>query len=454
VDVRHVRLLPLAVFAALALGAGGARAYNPGEGRKTTDKDFAVRLQRFELPNGLVVLLAPDPGSTSVLVWTTFRAGTLYEPAGRSGMAHLVEHLLATGPTPQTDYATLLESRRARNFNASTGAELMSFQAVVPAEELPVALWVAADRMGTLPSRIDDALVERHRQVVIQERAIRHIDAPYGLVHERLYEKLFAAPHPLHGTVAGVPEELASATAEEVRSFAQRLIVPANGILTIAGRFDPDQARRLVEDTLGRLPPGERAPEPVFPPLREGFRGTAEEVVARDPGVEMGWRLGPLADDGKQPLRIGAQLFSLLADGAFGMRVGASVEEDGTDTVFLFLLTVPDDEPVSSVDSDAQGLLRQLTTSLMPFDFLVTANLALDRIALFQMDTLEGRAAVLTRLEVLFGSRRTVSQDLGAHWGVDPFLVRELAGGLLSGPHVTIHARPTRPRPAQAENRR
>src|SRR5690349_19522466 len=167
VGVRHVRLLPLAVFAALALGAGGAGAYNPGEGRKTTDKDFAVRLQRFELPNGLVVLLAPDPGSTSVLVWTTFRAGTLYEPRGRSGMAHLVEHLLATGPTPQTDYATLLESRRARNFNASTGAELMSFQAVVPAEELPVALWVAADRMGTLPSRLDDALVERHRQGVI-----------------------------------------------------------------------------------------------------------------------------------------------------------------------------------------------------------------------------------------------------------------------------------------------
>src|ERR1700761_8078319 len=84
-----------------------------GEGRKTKAADLAVEPKRFELQNGLTVLLAPDPTVSSALVWITYRAGTVFEPAGRSGMAHLVEHVMASGPTPDTDYAAMLERRRA-----------------------------------------------------------------------------------------------------------------------------------------------------------------------------------------------------------------------------------------------------------------------------------------------------------------------------------------------------
>ena len=283
--------------------------------------------QRFELPNGLIVLLAPDRGFSNVLVWTTFRAGTLYEPAGRSGLANLVEHLMATGPTPQTDYQTLLETRGARHFNASTDFETMQFETVVPAAELSLALWVDADRLGSLPALIDAEQVERNRRVVLQERAVRDVDAPYGLVDEQLFKRLFAAPHPLRGSVAGVPAELAHVTAGDAQTFATRLLVPANGVLTIVGRFDPAEARRLIEDGLGRLPAGRRARIPALPPFGQAMVDARQELIAREPRVIEAWRLSRVSHDEALALRLGAQLLSFLTDGAFGMRLSAHVEE-------------------------------------------------------------------------------------------------------------------------------
>ena len=229
-----------------------------GEGRKTTAKDLSVSLERFVLPNGLVVLLAPDPLVSSVFVSITFRAGTLFEPPGRSGMAHLVEHVMASGPTPETDYPGLLERRGSRYFNATTDFETMQFQTVTRAAELPAALWVVGDRLGSVPPLIDAALIERNRRIVIQERALRDVDAPYGLPRERLFQRLFAAPHPLHGSVIGEVAELEKVTDADVRAFVSSYLVPANAILTLVGRFDSGEARRLVEQHLGSLPAGTR----------------------------------------------------------------------------------------------------------------------------------------------------------------------------------------------------
>ena len=248
------RIGKLVAACALAALAAGARAGVLEQRRKTTPAQLAVSAQRSVLANGLVVILAPDPAASGVAVWMTFRAGAQRQPPGKSGLAHLAEHLLASGPTPDTDYAGMHELRRARHFNASTGLDAMDFEAVVPAEELPFALWAMADRLGTLAPRIDAKEVERNRRVVVQERAIRDVDAPYGLVGEQLFQRLYLAPHPLHGGVIGTPEELASVTADDVRRFVSEYVVPANGVLVIVGRFDPAVARDLVASTVGRRP--------------------------------------------------------------------------------------------------------------------------------------------------------------------------------------------------------
>lgn len=446
---RTVQLALSALLAALPGTAHGSATVI--DNRKTAAEALAVPVERFELPNGLVVLLSPDPSVSSVLVWSTFRAGTLYEPPGRSGLAHLVEHVMASGSTPETDYFAMLEQRRARQFNAVTSFDRMTFEAVVPAEELPLAIWVAADRLGTLPGRVDAAAVEKSRSIIVQERATRLVDEPYGLVEEQLHRRLYPGEHPLRGGVIGAPEELARCTPEDARAFVAERLVPANGILTVVGRFDPAVARRLVEERFSGLPPGKKAVAPVFPPAAETFVDKRAEPLSREPRVTFAWRFPELPHDHAQALELGAQLLSFLTDGAWGMRIGAGLQEYAGESVFEMELTLPYDEPMSVIHNDADGFLRMLTHREMPIEFVQAANLALDRFAMFGLDGLRGRASALTRLELVSRSRQSVADYLGTHWELESGTIRDTARAYLKGAKIVMHARPTRPKPAKKE---
>jgi zinc protease len=446
-----MRLRITAAAAAVALAAH-ARGGVLDETRKATTAQLAIGAERLVLENGLAVVLAPDPSASGVAVWLTFRAGAVREPPGKSGLAHLVEHMVFGGSTPETDYAAILEARRARSLNATTGFETMSFEVVVPAEELPVALWAAADRLVTFPGRVDAGEVERHRRVVQQERALRTVDAPYGLVEEALFRRLYAAPHPLRGMVIGVPGELATLTSEDVRGFAERFLVPSGGVLVLCGRFDPAAARALVASTLGRLPAGQRPGRVSLPAPGAAYVDARVESRARSPRVTLAWRVPGTGREDARALELGAVLLTLFVDGAWGMHVGAGVVEYEGEALFELRLTVPYDEPMEVVHRDADGFLRMLTHRELPIDFLVAANLALDRAALLGLDTLEGRAAALTDHALHAPADQTVGEYLGWHWMLDGSVVRDAARRyLLKAPGLVVHARPDRPRKARAE---
>jgi predicted Zn-dependent peptidase len=435
----------------LAHAAAARGASTLVDNRKTSAEALAVKSERFVLPNGLVVLLSPDPTLSSVLVWTTFRAGTLYEPPDRSGLAHLAEHLMESGPTPETDYLGLLERRRARYVNAATGFDHMTFEAVVPAEELPAAIWVAAERLRVLPGVVDAPTVERSKRIIAQERAVRLVDRPYGLVDEHLYRKLYPGRHPLRGGVVGLPDELASCTVEDVRAFVAERLVPANGILTVVGRFDPEVARGLVERTLGALPAGKRSAPPVFPQPTLTYVDKKEEPLSRMPRVTLAWRFPELPHDHAQALELGAQLLTYMTDGAWGMRIGAGLAEYAGESTFRMEVTLPYDEPMSAIHDDADGFLRMLTHREMPIELIQAANLALDRVAMFELDGLVGRAEALTRLELVSGSRQSVAEYLGTHWDLDRYTIRDVARAYLKAAKLVVHARPTRPKAAKKE---
>ncbi len=441
-----------ALLAAAALPRASAAGILD-EKRRVGREALSVPVERIVLPNGLVVLLAPDPTVSSVAVWMSFRAGALHGDAVRSGLAHLVEHLMASGPTPDTDYAALLERRRARWFNASTGYDFMTFEVIVPAEELPLALWVATDRLATLPGLVDAPLVERHRRVVLQERALVAVDVPYGLVDEHLLGRLYARPHPLHGGVLGTPASLARITAEDVRGFVAERLVASNAILTLAGRFDPAVARRLVEEGPGRLPSGRRPRAAPLPPWAQPMTLVEEhrEPLSRAPRVTFAWRFPGISHDDATALQLGAVLLTFLTDGAWGMRIGASLQEYAGESAFTMQLVVPYDEPTGVVQADAEAFLRLLTHREIPFEHLVAANLQLDRAALFALDDLGTRAAVLTRVEDRFAGRVRVADVLARHWDLDGGVVRDTARVHLRLPKLVLHARPLRPKPARAE---
>ncbi len=446
---RPTLLAAALLLAAPARPAGAVSAFS--DARQATAAQLSLEAERYLLPNGLVVLLAPDPTVSSVAVDLTFRAGALYEPPGKSGLAHLAEHLMASGPTPATDYGALLEARRARDFNATTGLDTMRFLSTVPAEELPLALWVAADRLGTLPALLDDERVARERRVVAQERAARHVDVPYGLAGEQLFRRLYAKPHPLHGGVIGAPAELASVTGADVRAFVAERLVPANGILTVVGRFDPALARRLIEEGLGRLPPGRRAATPPLPPPDAGYVDARDEPLSRRPRVTLAWRLPGFSRDDAAALELGAQVLTFMADGALDMGVKADLEAYAGESMFTLTVTLQHDEPMRTMQDNADAFLRYLTLRDLPVEQLRAANLLLDRAALLTLDSLEGRSAILSEVELRHGGRASVADVLGHHWRLERGAVRDLARVSLKGPRVVLHARPVRPRPARAE---
>ncbi len=176
-----------------------------------------------------------------------------------------------------------------------------------------------------------------------------------------------------------------------------------------------------------------------------------EERLSRLPRVILAWRLPSMPHDDAVVLELGAQLLTLLTDGAWGMRIGADLTEYAGESLFTMELTTPYDETTASVKGDAEGFLRMLTHRELPIDFLVAANLALDRHALFGLDSLEGRARALTELELRAGGRMTLSEYLGWHWLLDGSVLRDTARQHLKGPRLVLHARPDRPKKARAE---
>src|SRR5688572_16758389 len=212
-----------AICCGLLIAAFDARADSDSAlARKSSARDLSLSIERLSLANGMVVLLVPDPTASSVWVETTFRAGTLYEGPGKSGLAHIVEHMLMLGSTADSDYVEMLESRGATDINAFTSPEEMYFQAALPPQHLPIGLWITADRIGHAARSLDQATLDRERRVIREERTERFVDVPFGAVEQVIASKIFEPPHPLHASVIGLPDEWASISLAEARAFASK----------------------------------------------------------------------------------------------------------------------------------------------------------------------------------------------------------------------------------------
>lgn len=249
----------------------------------------------------------------------------------------------------------------------------------------------------------------------------------------------------------GDPEELARCSAEDVRRFVGERLVPANAILTVAGRFDRAEVRARIEELFAGLPGGTRALPPTVPAPGDPVLDRKQEPLGRCPRVTIAWRFNDASPEEAEALALGAQFFTFFTDQAFDMRVGAELVEYDGESVFLMDLTVPYDEPVSAVHSDAEGFLRQLTLKEMPVEVVQAANLALDRTALMELDSVAARAELLTALEHRYEGRYRPADLLAWHWQIDRYVIRDTARQFLRRSSVEVHARPTRPRPPHLE---
>ncbi len=245
--------------------------------------DAAVRppklaYQRLTLPNGLTVLLHQDRSTPIAHVQLWYHVGSKDERAGRTGFAHLFEHMMFKGSkNVEPEQHTSIVSSVGGQANAYTTEDATVYWQTVPAQYLPLILWMEADRMATL--KIDERTFKNEREVVKEERRMRIENQPYGRLNEILFDRAFTV-HPYKHPVIGSMKDLEAATIDDVREFYRTYYVPSNCTVVVAGDFEIDHVTELVNRYLGRVPragkdvPRDIPKEPI--PSKEQ-RATVEE---------------------------------------------------------------------------------------------------------------------------------------------------------------------------------
>jgi len=250
------------VVAALALAfLGAAPAPLPAQALR-------VPYETFTLPNGLQVILHEDHSVPVVAVNIWYHVGSGDERVGRTGFAHLFEHIMFMGSqhVPTGDFDKLLEAVGADN-NGSTTEDRTNYYEDAPANALPLMLWLDSDRMGFLLPEITADKVDLQRGVVQNERRQSYENRPYGLAEENILKRLYPPSHPYSWPVIGSMADLSAATLEDVRGFFRTYYTPNNATLSIAGDIAPRAARQLAERYFGEIPRGPTVTRPTPPPV-------------------------------------------------------------------------------------------------------------------------------------------------------------------------------------------
>lgn len=239
-------------------------------------------VERAKLDNGLRVVLHPDRSLPLVAINLWYHVGSKNERPGRTGFAHLFEHMLFQGSqnVDTNDHFRLVQ-QIGGVANGSTAWDRTNYYETLPSHGLDLGLWLESDRLGFLLPAMTEEKFENQRQVVMNERRQRVDNQPYGRAFERLLQMAYPAPHPYNWPIIGHMDDIVAAKLEDVEAFFETYYVPNNAVLTLAGDFDPEAALRRVESFFGSIPAGNEVTpvEAESPTLDRDRRDTLEDRV-------------------------------------------------------------------------------------------------------------------------------------------------------------------------------
>ena len=242
-----------------------------------------IPIEQFRLDNGLLVALSQDKTAPIVAVNLWYHVGSANERSGRTGFAHLFEHMLFQGSehVGSNEHFELVQ-RAGGTLNGSTWLERTNYFETVPSNQLALALWLEADRMGALLPAMTQKKLDTQRDVVKNERRWSVDNQPYGTWWEKLPELAFPEEHPFHHSLIGSMEDLSAASLEDVEQFFRTFYTPDNAVLSIAGDFEIENARNLVHQYFAPIPRGTGKPPLGRMDLPPVFGETLRSVVEDD----------------------------------------------------------------------------------------------------------------------------------------------------------------------------
>src|SRR5215472_8576813 len=307
---KRVRLLGVAASLTLAV-TSAAQKPAPSPSAAPSSPKAAVqpaplevpqlKFEKYKLQNGLVVILSEDHRLPMVAVNLWYHVGPAYETRGKTGFAHLFEHMMFEGSrhVPGNAHFHLLEAAGASDINGTTDFDRTNYFETLPSNQLELALWLESDRMGYLPDKLDQANLSNQQDVVRNERRQSVENQPYGVVEEGMFHLLYPQGHPYYADVIGSHQDIQSAKLEDVRNFFKLYYAPNNASLAIVGDFAPEHAKELVEKYFGPLKRGEDAPKITAktPPITAERRAVIQDNVQL-PRVYEAWLTSPIFKPG------------------------------------------------------------------------------------------------------------------------------------------------------------
>ncbi|WP_242392582.1 M16 family metallopeptidase [Anaeromyxobacter oryzisoli] len=418
-----------AALATLAV-AQAAPAASPPPAAAAAAETPKLPYELFRLPNGLTVILHEDHGAPLVGVHVQYDVGSKDERPGRTGFAHLFEHLMFQGTEhlPKGLEDRLVDAAGG-DANGSTSQDTTVYWEQVPSNALEQMLFIGSDRMGFLLPTLDQAKLDNQRDVVRNERRQSYEMQPYGLAFDRILSNLWTNDFPYHWMTIGSHEDLEAATLEDVRHFFERWYGPENAVLSVAGDIDPARTRALVEKWFAGIPgkarPVHQLPSPQ--PLAQEKRVTMQDRVQL-PRLYLAWQtpkvfapgdaaldlLGQILTDGKS-----ARLVKrLVMDEQIAQSVSAGQSSEALAGMFLVVATPKPGVPVARLEKEIDEELARIARVPPSAEELERAKNKIEAAAVFGLEPVGGfggRAATLANYFVRAGDPGYLEQDLARY---------------------------------------
>ncbi|MFO1400951.1 MAG: pitrilysin family protein [Steroidobacteraceae bacterium] len=407
-----------------------------------------LEYEKYTLPNGLDVILVEDHRLPLVAVNLWYHVGPANERPGRTGFAHLFEHMMFQGSrhVGSDRHIQRLEAAGASEINGTTDFDRTNYFETLPSNQLELALWMESDRMGFLLDTLDQKELTGQIDVVRNERRQSIENAPYGIVEEEVFHQLFPAGHPYYASVIGSHADIEAARLEDVRGFFREYYSPGNASLAIVGDIDKAQARALVEKYFGPLAGGPKVakPEVGTPPITAEKRVTVTDKVEL-PRVYMAWLSAPIY----QPGDAEADLLAVLLGGGKSSRlykdlvyekkiaqdVSAQQYSLTLGSVFLVQATAKPGIAPAQLEAAIDAQLARLRAEGPTQDELDRARNTIETHIVRGLESLGGFGGVADRLNQYnhyLGNPGYLADDIGRYRAATPAALRDVAARTLT----------------------
>src|SRR5262245_197468 len=303
-------LIGLGALALIPPSTSDLRAQSPSTGNAFPTVPF----DKYVLGNGLEVILSEDHRLPLAAVNLWYHVGPANEEPGRTGFAHLFEHMMFQGSrhVAADTHFKILEAAGASEINGTTDFDRTNYFETVPSNQLELALWMESDRMGYLLDKVDRTSFANQQDVVRNERRQSVENQPYGIVEEGLFHQLFSKSHPYYAAVIGSHADIQAARLDDVKAFFKQYYAPNNCSLVIVGDIDKAATKQLVEAYFGPLRRGPDVPPiaATTPPIDAERRLTVKDHVEL-PRVYVGWITSPIFKPGDADADIAAEILGV-----------------------------------------------------------------------------------------------------------------------------------------------